>query len=375
MYKVYTFQLSEIDKYLISAWANLESRSVEANPFLSPYFVIPALKYLEQGINPLFLFVFKELSGSSQLVGVAIFKICKPTWQFPLQHLTTFETIHSSLSGFLIDKENANKVLETLLNFIVKSNSVFNGIRINTCSPDFILSEEAKVITKDLGIIWRISSSWQRAALTLTDFNIPSQVTKNLSKNQRKNYRRHLNQLMIIGNVNYKLIDEAEIILNSAEEFIRLENLGWKGKNGTSLHSNSNHVSFFNEMIKGFSTEKRAFFAEIKLNNTTISSTSNLISGKTCFAFKVGWDPAYSKYSPGILNEILMLENIKEIQTELEFIDSSSTPNSYMNSLWPNRRTINNIVLSTSKQGNLTLIAIETAKKIKNIFSKNFTTQ
>ena len=36
----------------------------------------------------------------------------------------------------------------------------------------------------------------------------------------------------------------------------------------------------------------------------TIASTSNMVSGRAGFAFKVGWDGRFRKYGVGILNAI-----------------------------------------------------------------------
>lgn len=61
--------------------------------------------------------------------------------------------------------------------------------------------------------------------------------------------------------------------------------------------------------MEGFNKTGRAFFTEIVLNDKIISSTTNLISGKAGFAFKVGWDIEFAKYGPGIVNEIKTLEH------------------------------------------------------------------
>ena len=46
-YKLSALNPSEITDRLVSAWVDLESRAIEANAYLSPYFVLPAIKYLE----------------------------------------------------------------------------------------------------------------------------------------------------------------------------------------------------------------------------------------------------------------------------------------------------------------------------------------
>jgi hypothetical protein len=150
------------------------------------------------------------------------------------------------------------------------------------------------------------------------------------------------------------------------DDFIRLEHSGWKGDEGTSLYSNPNHRRFFYEMMAGFNETGRAFFTELSLNGKNISSTSNLISGKAGFAFKVGWDIEYAKYGPGILNEIKTLEHGQESLSDIEYIDSSAAQNSYINRFWPGRRDICEGMFSLTPVGHTVLAGIKMARKMKN---------
>lgn len=357
---------SEIDAKLISAWADLEARAIVPNAFLSPYFVLPALQYLVSGEDTFGVFVEKETAGIPNLVGVALFKVRKPTRSFPLPHLMTFESIHSYLSGFLLDKECAAEARRMIYDCLAQKKHQWHGLYVNNAPTEDLFTEEAEQTASEFGMNWTKYSNWQRATLYLK--TIDEQSGSMPSKHALKDYQRHLRHLQAAGHFEWILLRGAESLDKSIDEFIRLEHMGWKGEKGTSLSSNPNHLRFFLEMAKSFNQAGRAFFTEIRLNGACISSTANLISGQVGFGFKMGWDTQYAKYSPGIVNVTQIMEHGKEFLGGLEYIDSSTTPESYVSKIWPSRRNLVEGMYSLSTLGQAVLASVDTAKKLKTTF-------
>ena len=60
--RVVELPFEDLTDEFVARWAQLESRSVEGNAFLSPHFVIPAVEHLEGAYNqkPLILAVESE---------------------------------------------------------------------------------------------------------------------------------------------------------------------------------------------------------------------------------------------------------------------------------------------------------------------------
>lgn len=356
---------SEMGVGLVSAWEELEARAVVPNAFMSPFFVRPALRYLETSDDIFGVFVEKSSGGPPNLVGVALFQVRNPTRSFPLKHLKAFESAHSYLSDFLLDQEYANDALAAIYDYLTnKSHDTWHGLRLNNFSPHFILKEETRAIAAEYGMKWNLFEQWSRAVFFPKEFG--QEALNHLSKGQKKNYLRNLRKFQELGSLEWALKRGVESLQEHVEEFIHLEHAGWKGEKGTSLYSNPNHVNFFREMIKGFNEKGRAFFTELRLNGKNISSTSNLISGKAGFGFKVGWDIEYAKHGPGTVNELKTLQHGHEFLPDLEFMDSSSAPDSYMTDLWPGRRDIYEGMFSLTAAGRVAIASRDIALKLKN---------
>ena len=112
----------------LAAWADLESRALDPNAYLSPHFVLPAQRYLTGHTDPLLLWVEQEGTISHELVGVGIFDVVQGTRQFPLPHLRAFCSPHSKLSGLLVDSTVASGVIEAWMAYCAGKDFPWHGI-------------------------------------------------------------------------------------------------------------------------------------------------------------------------------------------------------------------------------------------------------
>ena len=112
------------------AWALLEGRAVEPNAFMSPHFVLPALKWLEKGKPPVLLWVERAAGGLKELVAVGVFRQSLGTRTFPWPHLTAFQCEHSYLGGLLVDAGAVRPVLEAIQAFLSRSGCVWKGLEM-----------------------------------------------------------------------------------------------------------------------------------------------------------------------------------------------------------------------------------------------------
>jgi CelD/BcsL family acetyltransferase involved in cellulose biosynthesis len=355
----------------ISDWKYLESRAVEANAFLSPNFVIPAIRYLENNSKVNILTIYKKSPGSPELVGVFVFKLCNFSKLSPFPHISAFHSRHSFLSGILADQLYAPEVVKLIFQYLFNSYRQSHLIVFEEHPAEGPMSEIVKNVASQLGMVWLPFSQWDRSIL------YPSQLdeegTKHLSKRLLKNFKYYMRGLSEQGNVNWEIIQRNQISPANIDTFLRLENMGWKGKAHTSLYSQPNHLIFFRKMIQNFSEDGRAFFTELRLNDMVIASTSNLIAGNAGFAFKIGWDESYAKYSPSTLNEIMLLKCKETSFKQLKYIDSGTSEDSYINRIWPGKAQINTGFFYNSNTNKLIPLAmryvwypvLSYAKKIK----------
>lgn len=335
-FKLRVLDIADVDSPLILAWNELEQRAVEPNPFLSPNFVLPALVHLENKRKVIFLFVEKLSMGSNTLVGVGLFTLDNPSKYFPLPHLTAFHTKYSYLSGLLVDRNCVDNVVSVIYRYISNPNNKWQSLVLHDKSLCELSDDSEKRITTELGLKWVPYKEWERAKLVIGE---RENVAQNLSRNVKKALQRRTRRLEELGEIKFAVRSGNDLTPEVINRFLALENMGWKGTEGTSILSHANDTEFFRQMVGKFNETRKVFFSELYLNNTVIASNVTLVSGKVGFAFKLGWDPEYAKLSAGNLLEAHSLSSADPLYVRLEYIDGCSDANAeYMNVLWLHRR-------------------------------------
>jgi len=99
--RIRSLRFGELDPKVVAAWASLEERALESNAYLSPHFMIPALRRLgshRELEKTIFVFIERQSGETTDLVGAGVFVPSSGTRRFPLPHLRAYCSIYSYLS-------------------------------------------------------------------------------------------------------------------------------------------------------------------------------------------------------------------------------------------------------------------------------------
>jgi hypothetical protein len=320
----------------IKRWSELEERSIEQNAYLSPYFVLPALKYLPPRGKSIFVFVEGAINNEAELMGVGVFECSPRTFQLPIPHLKAYRCPHTYLTGLLVDKHYFKETINAFFSFFHEARGDWSGVEFLRRMKDTELALELGIAASQFDIGWFEYSS-QRRAVLLPERTGDANMKTVLTNKRRKILRQNLRRLNDLGKVKWRVAVGQEIDQACVDAFLELEHTGWKKGKRTSLLSHAKDEAFFREMMSRFAQAGRAFFTELSIDGKVIASTSNLISGGAGFAFKIGWDEAFSKLGPGILNEVEFMKYFPELLPHLKYVDSGAENGSFIEKLWPDQ--------------------------------------
>jgi hypothetical protein len=359
-YHIQLVYLDDMDSRTIDAWADLEQRSLEANAYLSPHFVLPSVHCLDSGISPLFMLIERVHGGSHELAGFGAFTVQSPNIRFPLPYLRAYSSNHSYLTGLLIDRDHAEQTIEAFFDFLGQAGSKWRGIEFQNRSGDGELCRLLESFAKERCVFWSEYSKSQRAVL------LPSRCNETYIARQAAGSRIRCKQkLSERGDVTWRMLSGNEVQSEVIERFLDLEHSGWKKEKGTSLRSKSSHEQFFREMIANFRADGNVFFTELRVGEVAVASTSHIISGNTGFAFKGGWHADYAKWSPGILNELELIRNAPEMCRNLVLIDSGAVEGSFIDQLWEDHRLLKTGMFLTNPIARFVASPINRMRQIK----------
>jgi CelD/BcsL family acetyltransferase involved in cellulose biosynthesis len=358
---------SEIAEQQIAAWDALELRSLDQNIYLSPHFVLPALRYLESSDKVLVVLIERKKSAETELIGLGLFEPVAATRRFPLPHLRALQTRHSYETGLLLDPEQAETAIDAFIRWCSSDAFTWHGVEFplwpSGGGGDMFLQKICKSRHVQCEELDRNNRATLNPTVAGEDY-----IQKQLSANRLKDLRRKQRRLADLGKVSWKAHSGNDVTEEVVQRFLDLEHAGWKGEHGCSLKSSIGNEQFFRCMVLELSKRGRAVFTEISIDDNVISSTSNFLSGQTGFAFKLGWNPDYAKYSPGIMNEVEIVRNAPQLFSSMTCLDSGASEGSFMDQLWAGRRSLTHIVIPTSLSGRFILCTIGWARKIKRQF-------
>jgi CelD/BcsL family acetyltransferase involved in cellulose biosynthesis len=338
-YQVHVLSRHDLTPDIIEQWLMLEQRSVEGNAYLSPHFILPSIKYLTPNTEVVIILVTYSIGNTTILTGVGVFEYWRWTKRLPLPHFKAYRSPHSYLSGLLVDEEFMDSTLSAFFAFFSKTEKYSCGVEFINRTEDTKLAERLQIAASHRKICFREYNRKQRAILIPQKIN-NEYFQKTLTPKLKKTLRYGHNVLSKTGAVDWRIVEGHQVRSTCIDDFLRLEHMGWKGANCTSLLSKPEETAFFREMINGFAQHGRVFFTELQISNRTVASTVNLISSKKGFAFKIGWDTEFAAASPGMLNEVELLKQAPKLISDLEYIDSGADEGSFIEKLWTDRYTL-----------------------------------
>jgi CelD/BcsL family acetyltransferase involved in cellulose biosynthesis len=342
-HRVRVASLAEMDDATISAWRRLEERALEPNAFLSPLFVLPAVRHLvpadvARGLR----FVLVERGGpeAPRLDGVAVLGESPATAAFPLPHVQAFRSVHSFLAGFLLDHDEAEPAARALFDRLHRAPWVRHGIAVDEYPVESLQAGIVLRAASAAGFRWCEWRRRRRATLAPATEAGEAFLAAHLSGHRLKKLRRSQRLLEAEGPVTWRLVSGADVDDACIERFLRVEHDGWKGNESTSLLSSEGGAAFTREAMRAFAAAGRLFFAELLVGGEVVASTSNFVSGGAGFAFKVGWSSRLARAGPGVLNEVEFVRQAPAACDRLAWIDSGAAEGSFIETLWTGRREL-----------------------------------
>ncbi|SCW77073.1 Acetyltransferase (GNAT) domain-containing protein [Sphingobium faniae] len=157
---------------------------------------------------------------------------------------------------------------------------------------------------------------------------------------KRKELRRLQKRLAERGRIETRLLACAADLPGWCQDFLTLEASGWKGRADTALASKHADEAFFRAACAAALEGGRLHFLRMDLDGRAIAMLVNFRHGDGAFSFKIAFDEALGRFSPGILIEIANLHAVQD-DPGIAWMDSCAAADHPMiDSLWAERRTI-----------------------------------
>lgn len=317
----------------VAAWRTVHAASADANAFASHLFVGASLDNLAHPLHRIAV-----IPGSDgQPIGVAPLTIRHRFGRFPVRHVALwghpnmFLAPAAAVAG--AEPEFWRGLCAALSGEGCGPMLVVEGLASDSALYAGLVSY-ARTARVPLVIEQRI----RRAMITeVSDPEAYWSAAVNAKK--RKELRRQWARLAEQGVLTVDLLPPTGDPLPWIDEFLTLEQSGWKGRQGSALASDPATAAFFRAAITSAHAARGIAATAIRIDGRAIAMLWTLIDKGAGFSFKTAYDERYARFSPGVLLQRESLTLVKALG--LSFVDSCAAEDHPMiDSLWRERREI-----------------------------------
>ena len=321
-------------------WRALTERAAEDNAFFDPDFALPAMKAIGDGVV-----IATWRSEDGRLAALAPVRAARLGRIAPALRVWSHD--YGPLGVPLVDRTMTDQAVDGLLDGLMETGG-------SVVLPDITLEGPvALAVTRHAAAAGRglaVVDSHRRAMLRRPESG-DVDCRAALPQRRRKEYSRQMRRLADLGEVVVETARAPGEVNARFEEFLLLEAAGWKGKRHTAFAELPPIAAMAREIVGRRAAAGAVRIDSIRLDGRPIAMLVSFLSGATAYSWKIAYDEAYEKVSPGAQ---LMLDAGGTLLSNagIRRIDSCASANHPMiDHLWHERLAIGTLVIGPAGGG------------------------
>jgi CelD/BcsL family acetyltransferase involved in cellulose biosynthesis len=318
---------------LASEWRVLAGSALEPNVFYEPDFTLAAAPVFGRAAGA---FLVWSGSGERRLLGFFPARTQTRRYGFRLPVLLGWTHAYAPLGVPLVERETAEPVIAAWLAHLAA-----HGEQPGLVLLPFLPAEGPFAAALDAVL--------RRAQMPVADFNRhrrallapgnerPHYVERALGPRRHKELRRLGRRLADIGAVLFTTATEPTHVAAAIEDFFVVEASGWKGRAGTAAAGHQDLRRFIRAAAGALAAEGKISVNRILLDGRAIAAAIVLRSGGNAWFWKIAYDEAFARFSPGVMLTAALTDELIDDAT-IARTDSCATANHPMiDHLWRER--------------------------------------
>jgi CelD/BcsL family acetyltransferase involved in cellulose biosynthesis len=142
-----------------------------------------------------------------------------------------------------------------------------------------------------------------------------------MNSKKRAQHRRRRRHLAEVGRVDVEIARTSDELAQALEESFRIHELRWLGRPDGSRFVTEAGRRFHRSAIRALAEVDAARIATLKLDGRMIAFHYYFLFERRMYVHRIAFDPAFGRYSPGILNTLDAMEAaVDEGANRIEFL-------------------------------------------------------
>src|SRR5262249_22936032 len=139
-----------------------------------------------------------------------------------------------------------------------------------------------------------------RRALLKPDADRARYLEDAIGPKKRKELRRQRNRLADMGTLKIDSTTSAATIGGALNDFLQLEARGWKGRAGSAALNDEPIRRLLGTAVAELAADGQARIDRMRVGGAVVAAVVTLRSGATAWTWKISYDEAFARTSPGV---------------------------------------------------------------------------
>ncbi|WP_223478149.1 GNAT family N-acetyltransferase [Oricola indica] len=318
--------------------------ALEPNIFFTPRFLVPAMPRLDD--RQVRLMMLQDgPPDAAETRFLMPFSVEKSGFAVGPDVIRAWSNPYGPYGIPIVERREASRIFDDLLSMLGDQNMGLPKILV---LPDIMMDSVSIMTLRGVaigrGLPVMTTSSVQRPFLKSEKDSV-DYITDNIRSHSRRNFGRLRRQLEAMGDFSYEVARSPSEVRFAMEEFLLLENAGWKGRQRTSLAADRYRAAFAREAINNLAERDLCRIHSFKLDGQVIASLIVFVQSGHAWTWKTTYDETYSSYSPGALLILQVTESHLD-DPNIQLTDSCAVEDHpVMARLWSERREFATMVI------------------------------
>jgi CelD/BcsL family acetyltransferase involved in cellulose biosynthesis len=324
---------------------DLTARTLAPNVFYEPAFMAASTPVFGQGVMAGLVW---RRAMPRQLIGFFPVAIEQRRYGIRMPMLVGWTHAYGPLGTPLIDRDCADAAVIAWLDHIAADPTLPKLMLM-----PYLPVEGAIAQAFDAALAHRAGRSehfaLHRRALLAPTGDRAGYLDQAIPHKKRKELRRQRKRLADMGTLTSATTSEPAALTAALVDFLALEASGWKGRAGTAAKGNDAVSCFVVEAVSALAAQGRATVSRLALDGRAIAAIVTLRSGDEAWCWKIAYDEAYSRGSPGVQLLLDVTEGLLN-DTDIARADSCATADHPMiDHIWRERLALSDRLMCIAK--------------------------
>ena len=291
---------------IVPEWRKLAACALEPNVFYEPAFALAAAPAFAPDAGALLVW---SATSPRRLLGFFPARVEKRRYGFNLPLLIGLTHPYGPLGVPLVEREAAEPVIAAWLAHLAADVALPGLALLPFLTENGAFATALEPILRRAQMPFADFDRHQRALLAPTGER-SLYVEHALSHHRRKELRRQWRRLSEAGAVVLSAAADAAAVGAAIDHFLALEAAGWKGRVGTAAADDQNLQRFVRKAVSGLAAEGKVTIDRLFVDGCAIAAAIVLRSGRSAWFWKIAYDEAFARFSPGVMLSVALTEEL-----------------------------------------------------------------